>query len=40
MTTYAYKALTLDGKKAKGRVEADSQYRAQGQLVEHAASPR
>jgi len=34
VTTYAYKALTLDGKKAKGRVEAESQYRAQGQLVD------
>lgn len=32
MTTYAYKALTSEGKKAKGRVDAESQYRAQGQL--------
>jgi type IV pilus assembly protein PilC len=34
VTTYAYKALDLDGKKAKGRVDADSQYRAQGQLTD------
>ncbi len=34
MTTYAYRALTLEGKKAKGRVDAESQYRAQGQLTE------
>lgn len=34
MTTYAFKALTLEGKKAKGRVEADSEYRARAQLTE------
>lgn len=34
MTTYVYKALTPDGKKAKGRVEAETLYRAKGQLTE------
>jgi type IV pilus assembly protein PilC len=34
VNTYVYKALTPEGKKAKGRVEAESQYRAHGQLTE------
>jgi type IV pilus assembly protein PilC len=34
VTTYAYNALTLEGAKSKGRVEADTEYRARALLTE------
>jgi type IV pilus assembly protein PilC len=38
VTTYAYNALTLEGGKTKGRVEADTEYRARAQLTERGLS--